>query len=326
MKRIIKWFLVLISIILVAVAGILAYVKFGLPNLNDPEDIRIEYTAERIERGKYLANSVMICMDCHTKRDFSKFAAPVFEDQFGAGGELFGKEMNFPGNFYSKNITPYHLKDWTDGEIFRAVTTGVNKNGEALFPVMPYHNYGQTDREDIYSVIAYIRSLKPIESNVPVSEAEFPMNFIINTLPKEATFITKPSEEDQLAYGKYVFNQAACSECHTRKEKGTPVPGMFLAGGFEFPMPNKTLVRSANLTTDMETGIGKWTEAEFVHRFKKYADSTFVPQPVQMGEFQTVMPWLFYSTMKEEDLKAIYAYLRTVPAISNNVTKFEARE
>jgi mono/diheme cytochrome c family protein len=323
MKKIIKWLLVLIGIVVLGITGLLGFVKFGLPNLNEAEDLKIEYTPERIQHGEYLAKHVMICVDCHSKRDFSRFAGPIDMQLAGSGGELFGREMNFPGNFYSRNITPHGLKDWTDGELFRTITTGMTKDGSALFALMPYHNYGQLDREDIYSVIAYVRTLKPIENHVPASEPDFPMNFIINTMPKEASFSKKPAEEDLLAYGKYVFTAASCNECHTQKVQGEPLPGMFLAGGFEFPLPNKTVVRSANITPDMETGIGKWTEEEFVNRFKKYSDSTFVAQPVGPGEFQTVMPWLFYTGMKETDLKAIYAYLKTVPAVSNNVTKTE---
>lgn len=325
MKRILKWFFVLLAIIIIAIAGLLSYVKFGLPNLKSAEDLKIEYTPERIQRGEYLANHVTLCVDCHTRRDYSRFAGPVNRAELGAGGELFGRQMNFPGNFYSANITPYYLKDWTDGELFRTITTGMTRDGRALFALMPYHSYGQLDREDIYSVIAYIRTLKPIESTVPPSEADFPMNFIINTMPREASFTTRPPEEDLINYGKYVFTAAACNDCHTRTVNGEPVPGMHLAGGFEFPMPNKTIVRSANITPDMETGIGKWTEAEFIQRFKKYSDSTFTPQPVAEGEFQTVMPWLFFTGMKETDLRALYAYLKTIPPVQNKVTITEQR-
>jgi len=51
---------------------------------------------------------------------------------------------------------------------------------------MPYPNYGRMDKEDIYSMIAYIRSLAPIENEVPESKPDFPMNFIINTIPVKA--------------------------------------------------------------------------------------------------------------------------------------------
>jgi hypothetical protein len=323
MRKIVKGILLLLGIVIIAIAGLLTFVKVGLPNVEKAADLKIDYTPERVERGKYLANNVMICMDCHSQRDYSKFGAPMKPGTFGAGGELFGVEMGFPGNFYSANLTPYHLKDWTDGELFRAITTGVSRDGRALFPIMPYQNFGQADKEDIYSVIAYIRTLEPVKYDVPASEAVFPMNFIINTIPAEPTFTTKPDKTDQLAYGKYLFTSASCGDCHTKREQGEPLPGMFLAGGMEFPFPDNTILRSANITQDKETGIGAWKEEDFMNKFRAFRDSTFVPTEVKEGEFRTLMPWLFYSRMEDDDLRAIYAYLKTVPPVNHKVVKFE---
>ncbi|MFA6944642.1 MAG: c-type cytochrome [Pedobacter sp.] len=318
-KKGIKYF---ILIAIVAIVGLLSYVSFALPDVGDPENITIEITPGRIERGKYLANSVNACLDCHSKRDWTKTAGPVIEGTLGQGGEEFNQEFGLPGKFFAKNITPYALKDWTDGEIFRAITSGVNRDGKALFPLMPHPNYGQSDREDIYSIIAYIRTLKPIENVIPESEPEFPMNFIINTIPQKAQFSRIPDQSNPVAYGAYIFNSADCSGCHTQKEKGNPIPGLELAGGYEFNMPTGGVVRSANITPDTETGIAGWTEEFFVNRFKSYADSTFKPADIKPGEFNTVMPWAMFGTMKTEDLKALYAYLRTVKPVKNKVVKF----
>lgn len=319
LKKGIKYF-VLIAIL--AIVGLLSYVSFALPDVGDPENITIEITPERIERGKYLAHSVNACMDCHSKRDWTKAAGPIIEGTLGQGGEEFNQEFGFPGKFYSKNITPYALKDWTDGEIFRAITSGVSKDGKALFPLMPHPNYGKSDREDIYSIIAYIRTLKPIENVVPESVPDFPMNFIINTIPQKPQFVKIPDQSNKVAYGAYILNAADCFACHTKQEKGTPLPGMELAGGFEFKMPGGGVVRSANITPDTETGIANWTEEMFVNRFKSYTDSTYKPADIKPGEFNTVMPWTMYGNMKTEDLKAIYAYLRTVKPVKNKVEKF----
>jgi mono/diheme cytochrome c family protein len=323
MRKIIRMVLILIGIIIIAIAGLLTYVKIGLPNIEKATDLKIDYTPERIERGKYLANNVMICMDCHSQRDYSKFGAPLKPGTFGAGGELFGTDMGFPGNFYSANLTPYHLKDWTDGELFRAITTGVSRDGRALFPIMPYPNFSRADKEDIYSVIAYIRTLEPVQYDVPKSEAKFPMNFIINTIPREATFSQRPDKKDQLAYGKYLATSASCGDCHTRKDKGEPIQGMDFAGGMEFKFPDHTVLRSANITPDKETGIGSWTEEEFLNRFRAFRDSTFVPSEVKEGEFRTLMPWLFYSKMEEDDLRAIFTYLKSLTPVTHKVVKFE---
>ena len=323
MKKILKVLLILVAIVAVGIVGLLTYVKAALPDVGEATDLKIDYTPERIERGKYLANNVSMCVDCHSKRDYSKFGAPNVPGTAGQGGELFGKDMGFPGDYYSRNITPYGLSTWTDGEVFRAVTTGVSKDGHALFPIMPYHNFGKLDREDIYSIIAYIRTLDPIKNDPPPSSSDFPMNFIVNTIPQEAKFTPMPSKSDLVEYGKYMFTAASCNDCHTPAEKGQPVEGKFLAGGFEFKFPGGSVVRSANITPDPVTGIGNWTEEQFLARFKLYADSSFVPQSVNPGDFQTVMPWLFYCHMTDDDIKAIFAYLKTVPAVNNTVVKFE---
>lgn len=319
MKKALKYILVLIVIAIVSLA---CYLKFVLPDVGPPEDIKVELSAERVERGRYLANSVCVCMDCHSTRDWSKFSGPLEEGTLGKGGEVFDRKFGFPGKFYSKNLTPDGIGDWTDGELLRAIASGVSRDGKALFPIMPHASYGRMQKEDLLSIIAYLRSLKPIKNEVPESEVDFPMSFIINTIPKKATYSEPKEESNPLSYGKYLFTAAACADCHTRQDKGKPVEGMELAGGFEFPLPAGGIVRSANITPDKETGIGSWTEEGFVKRFKQYADSGYQAQTVPKNGFNTVMPWTMYSRMSEKDLSAIFVYLSHVKAISNNVEKF----
>jgi hypothetical protein len=109
MGKIFKVIAVIIAIIIIAIAGLLMYVKAALPGISEAGELKIEYTPERIERGKYLASNVSVCIDCHSKRDYSKFGAPIVQGTLGQGGELFGREMGFPGDYYSANITPYAI-------------------------------------------------------------------------------------------------------------------------------------------------------------------------------------------------------------------------
>lgn len=324
MKKLIKIIVTILLLLALGVAALLSYVKLALPNVGEPENITIEATPERLARGEYLANCVTVCMDCHSTRDWTKFSGPLVEGTLGKGGETFDQKFGFPGSFYSRNITPAGIGDWTDGELLRAITCGVNKKGKALFPVMPHPNYGKMDKEDVYSIIAYIRSLKPIQNEVPESKPDFPMNFIINTIPTKAQFTKKPSEENALAYGEYLFNAAACAECHTKSDKGKKIAGMELAGGFEFPLPSGGKVISANITPDKETGIGNWTEEAFVKRFKMYADSSYRPTKITKGNFNSLMPWMMYAKMKESDLIAIFTFIKTQKPIKNSITKFIA--
>ncbi len=322
MKKILKvtGLIVLLFIAIIAGAGI--YVKTALPDVADATDIRIEQTPENVERGRYMANHVAVCMDCHSRRDWSLFSGPLAQGGFGGGGEIFDRNMGFPGVFYARNITPAALKDWTDGEILRAMTAGVRKNGEALFPVMPYQHYGHMDIEDAYAIIAYIRTLTPVKNELPVREIDFPVSLLINTMPADPSFQQRPPESDRIRYGRYLVNAASCVDCHSRQEKGQIVPGSEFGGGMEFRMP-AGIVRTPNITPHMGNGIGSWTRSAFVQRFKMYLDSNYHSPVYTAADLNSPMPWTMYAGMSESDLEAIYDYLRTLPVIDNEVVRYE---
>ena len=322
MKKLMKVLGIVVLFIVIVVGGLISYIKVALPNVGEPQTIKINYTPDRIERGKYLANHVNACMDCHSTRDWTKFAGPLTPGTLGKGGERFDQSIGFPGVYYSRNITPKGISRYTDGELYRVITTGVTKEGRPMFPVMPYPYYSKMDPDDIMSIIAYLRSLDPIENNVPESVSDFPMSIIINTIPKKAPGGTRPDEANTLAYGAYLVNAAGCIECHTQVNKGQIIPELAFSGGREFPLATGGIVRSANITSSTETGIGNWTEDAFINRFKSYVDSNYKPQTVEKGAFNSYMPWTMYGGMKRSDLAAIYAYLHSLPAKENKVVKF----
>ncbi|HEY0897909.1 MAG TPA: c-type cytochrome [Sphingobacteriaceae bacterium] len=317
-KKILIFFLLAVVIV---ICGALSYVKFALPNVGEAPELKVDITPQRVERGKYLANNVAVCIDCHSTRDWSKFSGPVVPEKLGAGGEKFDKSMGFPGEVHVPNITPHNLQTWTDGELFRAITTGVKKDGSAIFPIMPYKSYGQMDKEDILSIIAYLRTLPAKASATPERQLDFPLNFIVNTMPSEAKLSTKPAENDAIAHGKYLVNVAACGECHTKSDQDGPVAGFEFAGGNTFPLPNGT-VTSANISPDKTTGIGQWTKEMFVAKFQAHANADQIAK-VGAKEFQTIMPWTMYGKMKQTDLEAIYAYLQTVKPVKNKIVRFQ---
>ncbi|MFD2573600.1 c-type cytochrome [Spirosoma soli] len=319
-KRVLQIAAFAVGLLALVVVASLAYVKLALPNVGPPPTIAIRPTAEQVEHGRYLANHVASCMDCHSTRDFSKLAGPMVAGTEGKGGEGFLREAGFPGNYYAPNLTPTHLGDWTDGEIYQAITTGVSRDGRALFPVMPYKNYAQMDPDDIKDIIAYLRSLKPIKNTIPASEPDFPMNFIINTLPAKSEGGKRPAPSDRIAYGRYMTTFAACAECHTPVDKqGQPLPGMDFAGGREFPMPTGT-VRSANITA-AKSGIESWTRDTFIARFRSYANGETQPD-VHEGQANSIMPWTMFAHMSDQDLGAIYDYLRTLKPVENKMERF----
>lgn len=320
MKKGLKISLYIFASLLLLIVILVSYVKLALPNVGEAEYIDIEITQEKIERGRYLSYHVMMCADCHSERDFSKFSGPPFPNTEFAGGEIFNQSMGFPGVFVSSNITPYGIGEWTDGELFRLITTGVKRDGEPIFPVMPYHHFGKLDREDIESVIAFLRTLPPVTTQHPPSKADFPFSLLMRTMPQKANLTSKPSKSNTVKYGEYIFNAAACAECHTQFDKGKFV-GPVGGGGREFLFPDGSILRGPNLTPH-ETGIKNYTKTEFVQLFKKYSDSTYVLPDVKPGEFQTLMPWAMYSGMEIEDLAAIYDFLQTLEPYENAVERF----
>lgn len=320
MKR--KFFKILLTVfgaIFIGVGALLVYVKTSLPDVGATPNIQIQATPESVERGRYLANHVMVCMDCHSKRDWTLFSAPPVSGTEGMGGEVFDQKMGFPGRYIAPNITPMALSDWTDGELLRAISMGVSRDGRALFPIMPYHNFGKLDETDIRAVIAYIRTLTPLKNTTETSESDFPMNFIINTMPQRASFEPIPDTAAAPGYGRYLVTAAGCYDCHTKQEKGKFI-GADFAGGMEFRFPDGSVTRSPNITPH-ESGIGNWSSEQFISRFKVYEDSNYAARKINPGMFQTPMPWTMYAGMNERDLKAIFEYLKSVPPIENNVER-----
>jgi hypothetical protein len=324
MKKFLKVLGSLVALVLLLVVMAVGYVVIFLPNIPVQDGLRVEATPERIARGAYLAHSVSVCMDCHSTRDWALFSGPLKPGTLGMGGERFDQKMNFPGSFVAPNITPHALKDWSDGELYRAITSGVSKDGHPLFPIMPYPSYGKMATEDVYSLMAYLRSLPAVESRTEPSKADPPVNVIMHLMPQPAAPVELPTKSDPVAYGGYLANAAGCTECHTKMEKGKRV-GEPYAGGFEFVMPGGT-VRSPNITPHAVTGIGAWTKQIFVDRFKAYAPGKYTPPAVDSakGEMQTVMPWTMYANMTDEDLGAIYEYLKTLPAVESRVERWTA--
>lgn len=313
---------VIVLILILVAVGAVAYVSYGLPTVGDAPALTVEVTPDRVQRGEHLFNDVMMCVACHSKRDYSKYMAPIIPGTIGAGGEEWTHENGFTGEMIAPNITPHVMKDWTDGEIYRAITMGVDKDGNALFPIMPYHQYGKLQDEDIYDVIAYMRTLPKRESNFPETELDFPLNLIVNTIPARVeNKLARPNPQNKLAYGKYLVTAAACIDCHTPQKDGQFLMDQYMGGGFDFHLPNGIVVTSANITPHKEFGIGSWEVNRFLERFHAYRDSNFTTHQVKEGEFNSIMPWLQYANLSDEELEAIYTYLQSLDPVANQIEK-----
>jgi mono/diheme cytochrome c family protein len=291
----------------------------ALPRAATPEAFQAPRTPERLARGEYLSRHVVGCSDCHGERDWTKYSAPQMREREGHGGMAFKLDV---GTLYASNLTPAKLESWTDGEVLRAMTDGVSKDGRPLFPLMPYENLRHMSREDAEAVIAFIRTWKPAAHEVPPTQLNFPVNLIVRTIPSPAPPLPEkaPDPSNRVEYGKYLTTIASCGDCHTKMEKGAKVEGMHYAGGMRFEMRSGGEIYSANITPDPETGIGRWTEAQFVDRFKSIANAPEESLALN-GRKNTEMPWRDYGGMTTEDLSAIYTYLRTLTPVRHAVPR-----
>jgi mono/diheme cytochrome c family protein len=318
MKKFFKILGIVIGVLFLVLVGVYGYVMTQFPKVEPAPELVIEPTPEMIERGRYLAVTSFSCIDCHSQRDPEKFQMPLVEGTEGQGGMDYGEGAGFVP---AKNITPdveTGIGGWTDGEIFRAITTGIDKDGEPIAPMMPFMLFREVDSTDIIAVIAYIKTLKPIHNNIPDKELNFPLNLIFRTMQGPAAFKPKPDPSDRLATGQYLA--MPCIFCHTPSDQGVMYPDSLLAGGVPFMMPGGGFSVTANITPDKETGIGVWTKDMFIKRFKDATNpATHTSTPI--GTFNTIMPWTFYGQMTEEDLGAIYDYIMTVKPVKHQVVE-----
>lgn len=308
--------------------GFFIILAFSLPACKDKKaetagTVKTDSTAIVLERGSYLANNVAACMDCHSKRDFSKFSGPVIPGTEGGGGDLFDEKLGLPGKIYAKNITPDNetgIGTWTDEDIIKAVTQGISKKGDTLFPLMPYPHYNRMAKDDLLSIIAYLRTLKPIRNKITARQLMMPiaMAYPGPALQASIDANVRPPESDKVKYGEYLVNMADCGTCHSPLTPQGPDLSRMYAGGYTFDLGTFKVV-SANITPD-STGILSWTEEQFLNKFTQYREEksyNFNP-----GKENTIMPLSLHAHIKDQDLKAIYAYLRTIKPIVNKVEKY----
>jgi hypothetical protein len=306
-----------IGVALLGIAGFLLYFLVVLPKDLPVPDIAVEITPERIERGSYLANEVLGCMYCHSERDYDYFGGPVIAGTLGKGGEVFDEKVGVSGYLVAQNITPYGIGDWSDGELYRAIVSGLHKDGYAMFPIMPFDVYLFLTDEDLYSLIAYVRMLEPIESDY---SGQRELSTIMTIIANSRAIPAAPWDLDwdnQLQVGEYYARIGGCTFCHTTAdERMQPVEGMYLAGGLGMPWEDK-IIRASNITADPETGIGTWSEADFIKRFTDYRDNNI---PVADIGWNSPMAWPVYANIREQDLAAIYAYVMAQRPVKHAVT------
>lgn len=273
--------------------------------------LRYERTPERLARGKYLVEGVTSCFDCHATPPAAipqPGVAPVFQNK-GAGQVM----INQGGLLVAApNITPdmeTGAGSWTDDQFARAIREGIGHDGRALFPLMPYSLFRHLTDEDLASIIVYIRSLPPVHNELPKRKIPFALSRLINAAPQPVTGPVLPDAGDRVSHGAYLTKVGLCADCHTQRDQfGKPLKGMDFAGGVTFDEFGGAT--SANLTPD-PSGIGYFDEELFI--------KTLRTGHVGARPLRFPMPWWNFRNMSDEDLKSIFAYLRTVPPVHHRV-------
>lgn len=313
MRKVLKWIGIIVLLLVVIIT--LGALYIGLSDIPTyapvTSDFKADVTPERVMNGQRIAS--MLCVQCHAGED----------------GKLTGKLIkDIPAEFgkvYSKNITHHPeagIGKWTDGELYVLLRTGLKPDGKYLPPYMP--KFPLVADEDLKDIIAWLRSdgyaLQTAENEAPDSEPSFVTKLLCRVafkpLPMPEQEIKRPDTNDLVALGKYIVDgQIACFACHSKDFKTMnvlePTKSEGYCGGGN-PLLNLSgeIIPSSNITMDKETGIGNYTEEQFINavKYNKKTDGTLLRYPM--------VP---HSALTDYEVRAIFAYLKTVPVISNKV-------
>ena len=292
----------LIVLLAIAITFTIGWRPFIGPRLRATTDRKFERTPERLARGKYLVQGVLSCEVCHTPSEWTQHGAPSI-----AGTEFEGAPLplaGFPGTPVAPNITPdpeTGAGNWTDDQLARAIREGIKHDDSMLFPLMPYLDYKNLSDEDLASVVVYVRSVAPIHNVLPASKINFPVNLLVRGVPVPITAPVPAPATDQLSRGKYLV-KIGCG-CHSAVEKIPFGGGEALGGPWGYAV-------SANITPD-PSGISYYSEQTFLAAMRTGY--------VGARKLNSIMPFGEFKNLSDDDLKAMFAYLRTVPPVKHRV-------
>lgn len=276
----------------------------------------LEKTTARMNRGNYLVNNIVGCLDCHSESQWKEPDAPPKPGMSG-GGQIFPMD-GLPGKVVASNISSDKetgAGNWSDEDFYKAMTQGIGKNGRTLFPLMPYMHLREMGDEDLAAIIVYIRSIPAVRNPLPKTELIEPVKQALKPLPPRVTGGAAPDLTQPVKRGAYLANAAGCGDCHTPiNPQGMPLPGMDFAGGFVLTGPWGE-VASSNLTPD-PSGIPYYDEAMFLETMR-------TGKVKGARKLNVIMPVRFYRNMTDEDLRAIYAWVRTLKPVAHRVDNTE---
>jgi mono/diheme cytochrome c family protein len=274
---------------------------------------KFERTPKRLERGRYLVDGPCQCLSCHSPSDLESPGRPPIMGKEGAGFDY--TSWGYPGEV-ARNITPdleTGVGTWTDDMLARVIREGVGHDGHLIDPsAMPYEFFRALTHEDLASIIVYIRSIPTIRNALPRHRK--PDNLVTPFAIPITAPIPPPDFSSPVKRGMYLAQIAGCQWCHTlRDEHRQPLPGLEFGGG-DLIIDSYDQASSANLTPD-PSGINYYDEAQFL--------KTIRTGSVGARRISPIMPWWNFNHMTDDDLKAIFAYLRTLEPVRHEVDNTE---
>jgi len=257
------------------------------------------------KRGAYLAKAAG-CVGCHTeaKKDAVPFAG--------------GRALKTPfGTFYGPNITPHPaagLGRWAEADFVRAMRLGVRPDGANFFPAFPYPSFTLISDADLRDLWAYLRTMPPSARPSREHDLRFPFNWrVLVTVWKwlffsPGPFVDDPKRSPQIQRGAYLVQALGhCGECHTaRNFLGGPRRDRALAGTAKGPDGD----RVPNLTP---TRLKKWDDKELGY----FLQTALTPDGDVAAETMGEVIRNTTSQLTPQDLAALIAYLRSLPAIAD---------
>jgi mono/diheme cytochrome c family protein len=302
--------LIVCLLVAAAITFTIGWRPFIGPRARATTNRQFERTLERMARGRYLVVGLVGCETCHSPKDWKTHGAPNLP-----GMELAGQVIpidNLPGVIVATNLTPDPETggaNWTDDEIARAIREGIGHDGRTLFPMMPYEAYRTLSDEDLASILVYLRSIAPVRNPLPPTRVNFPVNYLIRGVPQPVTSpVSGPGPQSSaVERGKYLVT-VGCG-CHVPTNQKGPIPGLTYGGGEVLKGPWGE-VTSANITQDA-SGISYYDDAMFLQAMRTGY--------VKARKISSIMPFGEFANLNDDDLKAIFAYLHTLPHVKHTV-------
>jgi mono/diheme cytochrome c family protein len=302
--------LIVCLLLAAAITFTIGWRPFIGPRARATTNRQFERTPERMARGRYLVVGLVGCETCHSPKDWKTHGAPNLP-----GMELAGQVIpidNLPGVIVATNLTPDTETggaNWTDDEIARAIREGIGHDGRTLFPMMPYQAYRTLSDEDLASILVYLRSIAPVRNPLPPTRVNFPVNYLIRGVPQPVTSPVRGPGPQSSAVERGKYLAAVGCGCHVPTNPKGPIPGLTYGGGEILKGPWGE-VTSANITQDA-SGISYYDDAMFLQAMRTGY--------VKARKLSSIMPFGEFANLNDDDLKAIFAYLRTLPRVKHTV-------